>query len=62
MIFSFLLGKICAPKKSGACQGFCAPERARSASGTQFVQAYITKNYISEAFFKFGLISAEIYD
>ena len=40
MTFSFLQGKICAPKKSGTSQWFCAPEHARSASGSQSVQAY----------------------
>ena len=30
---------MCASEKSGASQRFCAPERARSASGAQFVQA-----------------------
>ena len=40
MVFCFLQGKMCAPEKSGASQRFCPPERARSASGAQFVQAY----------------------
>ena len=39
--FRFLQGKICAPEKSGAAlQRFWVPERARSASDAQFVQAY----------------------
>ena len=40
LIFFFLQGKICAPKKSGASQRSSAPEGARSASGTQFVQVW----------------------
>ena len=41
MIFSFLQGNMYVPGKLGAYQRFCAPKRARLASGVQFVQAGI---------------------
>ena len=41
MIFYFLQEKMCAPKKLGVSQMFCAPERARLESGAQFFQVFM---------------------
>lgn len=42
MHFSFLQGKLCAPKRPGMTQRFCAPDHVRSVSGEQIVQAFNT--------------------
>ena len=40
-MFFFFTCKVCASEKLGASQRFCGPERVRSESGAQFVQAYL---------------------
>ena len=39
--FSFLRGKMCAPKKSSVSQRYGAPEHARVTTGAQFVQGLL---------------------
>ena len=52
MTFSFLQGKIFVTEKSDASQRLCAPERTRSASGPQFVEASIMEKLTSVYFLK----------
>ena len=51
IVFSFLQGKMCqklgAPKKLDMSRRFCVPERTWSASGAQFVQAWLRSRIIA---------------
>ena len=48
--FRYFQGKKCTPEKSGASQRFSSPERDRSMSGAQFVQACVYKINLANYF------------